>query len=130
MDFDKRNWLTYYGELGGALLFYFLLLVGTGYVFSLGVPAPLKVPLALVPMAGFVVGIWAVIRMFKRVDELQRQYMLYDLAVAFAVTAFVTFSYGFLEQVGFPKLSMFWVWGIMGGSWTLIAIYNRFFSKC
>jgi hypothetical protein len=38
-----------------------------------------------------------------------------------AVTAGLTFTYGFLEGAGFPKLSMFWVWGLMGGTWAAVA---------
>ena len=36
-----------------------------------------------------------------------------------AVTAALSFSYGFLESAGFPKLSMFWVWSVMGVVWAL-----------
>ena len=42
---------------------------------------------------------------------------LEGLAVAAAVTAGLTLTYGFLESAGFPKLSMFWVWGVMGPVW-------------
>ena len=39
--------------------------------------------------------------------------------MAFAGTALVTFSYGFLENVGYAKLSMFAVWPLMAGFWTI-----------
>lgn len=44
------------------------------------------------------------------------------LAVAFVCTALTTFSYGFLETAGFPRLSAFMVWPIMGGVWCVATI--------
>jgi hypothetical protein len=44
--------------------------------------------------------------------------MLYETwAIASALTAALTFSYGFLETAGYPRISMFSVWMIMGGTW-------------
>ena len=34
-------------------------------------------------------------------------------------TALLTFTYGFLETTGFPKLSMFFVWPLMGAFWVI-----------
>jgi hypothetical protein len=53
-------------------------------------------------------------------DEYVRLRNLESLAIAAAMTAGLSFSYGFLEGDGFPRLSMFWVWGIMGVGWRLV----------
>ena len=39
------------------------------------------------------------------------------LGFAFAASALLTFSYGFLENVGFPHISWLWVWPVMGVMW-------------
>jgi len=119
-NFDKRNARKYFLELGGAVVIYGILIVLTNFVFDTGLPEPYQPYVALLPMLGFWLMIWAVVRMLGRIDELQKQLVKDDIFVAFWGTAVITFSYGFLEQVGFPKLSMFVVWGIMGGLWLLV----------
>jgi hypothetical protein len=76
----------------------------------------------LSPMIGFALMIRAIARHVARIDEYQRLRMLESVALAFAITGAVTFSYGFLETAGFPKLSMFAVWIVMGASWGLVGI--------
>jgi hypothetical protein len=61
-------------------------------------------------------------------DEFQRLRALESIAVAAAVTAGLTFTYGFLEGLGFPRLSMFWVWGITGITWGLHSCLRGRFS--
>jgi hypothetical protein len=63
---------------------------------------------------GFGLMIRAIARHVARIDEYQRLRLLEGVALAAAVTGAVTFSYGFLETAGFPKLSMFSVWVVMG----------------
>ncbi|MDO8171120.1 hypothetical protein [Acetobacter tropicalis] len=75
---------------------------------------PVMALLPMVPGAGFC---WVILRQFGRMDELQRRIQFEALAFAFAGTALLTFSYGFLETVGFAKISMFSVWGIMAVLW-------------
>ncbi|HHH7389147.1 TPA: hypothetical protein ACP2SZ_005232, partial [Escherichia coli] len=60
-----------------------------------------------------------VIRHIRHLDELARKVHLEGLAVAFVGTALITFSYGFLETAGFPRLSMFMVWSLMGPLWAV-----------
>ena len=80
---------------------------GAGRVFAL-LPVPPMVALALV-----------VIRYLRRLDEMARRIHLEALALAFVGTALLTFAYGFLETTGFPKLSMFFVWPLMGAFWAI-----------
>lgn len=72
------------------------------------------------PMLGFGVALWAIVRHFGRMDEYIRRMQLENIAVAAAVTAGLSFTYGFLETAGFPKLSMFSVWVTMGSAWALV----------
>lgn len=72
------------------------------------------------PMLGFGVALWAIVRHFGRMDEYIRRMQLENIAIAAAVTAGLSFTYGFLETAGFPKLSMFSVWVTMGSAWALV----------
>jgi hypothetical protein len=62
-------------------------------------------------------AVWAIARQFSRMDEFVRLRSLESIAVGAAVTAACSLTYGFLEMVGFPRLSMFWVWPVMGLAW-------------
>ncbi len=108
-------------ELGAAMLAYMAVLFGS---IHLGKPMEPGVPRTLLlmsPAIPLLLAIWAIVRHFGRMDEFMRLRSLESFAIAGAVTAGVTFTYGFLEGAGFPKLSMFWVWGLMGLTWGVVA---------
>lgn len=92
-------------------------------------PGLVRTMVALAPAIPIFAIVWVFARSFRRMDEFVRLRSLESIAVAAAVTAGVTFTYGFLESVGFPRLSMFWVWGIMGITWGAHSCLRRFFSK-
>lgn len=86
--------------------------------------------LALVsPMIGFGLMIRAIIRFVARIDEYQRMRMLETFSIAMAITGAVTFTYGFLETAGFPKISMFAVWMVMGVSWGVVGGVRRLLDR-
>lgn len=75
------------------------------------------IAVTLAPMVPATLLCYSIIGVIRRLDEMQRRIQLEAFALAFAGTALVTFSYGFLENVGFPKLSAFAVWPVMCGLW-------------
>jgi len=83
------------------------------------VPPAWQVPIALPPMLPGIAMVWAVLRQLRRMDELQRRLQLEALAFAYCGTALTTFSYGFLEHVGFSPVSMWAVWPLMGVLWVV-----------
>ncbi|WP_075791176.1 hypothetical protein [Massilia putida] len=119
---EKRVARAYRIELWTAIAVYAVLLTGS---IRFGRPladGPLRTAVLLLPMIGFGLMIRAVARHVARIDEYQRLRLLEGIALAFAITGAVTFSYGFLETAGFPKLSMFSVWIVMGASWGLVCL--------
>ncbi|WP_065333472.1 hypothetical protein [Tritonibacter mobilis] len=85
----------------------------------------IEVLLSVLPMlpALFICGV--VVTGIRDMDELQRKVQFEALALAFAGTALITFTYGFLEGAGFPKLSMFVVWPLMAGLWVIGVMMGR-----
>jgi hypothetical protein len=81
----------------------------------------LRTAVMVIPMIGFGLMIRAIARHVARIDEYQRQRILETIALSAAITGAVTFTYGFLETAGFPRLSMFTVWIIMGASWAAVS---------
>jgi hypothetical protein len=80
--------------------------------------------IALLPVLPLVGLCWAFLRALRRMDELWRRIHLEGLSLAFAGTALLSLSYGFLEIVGFPRLSMFWVWPVMAVLWCAGCAYS------
>ena len=91
-----------------------------------GTSGPVAAVVALLPMIPASAICWVVLRQLRRMDELHRRIQLEALAFAFAGTAIVSFSYGFLETVGFPRLPMFTVWPVMATLWIVgLRLANR-----
>lgn len=114
----------YFLELGSALLAYALLLVGSITLLQNHDPgSPWREMLALSPLLGGFLAIWAILRALRRMDELQRRVQLEALVIAFTGTAILSFAYGFLEGLGYPRLSLFVVWPVMALLWILGAAW-------
>ena len=116
---EKRVGRAYRIELWTAIAVYVVLVMAS---IRFGRPLEdglLRTVVLLSPMIGFAMMIRAIARHLARIDEYQRLRLLESLALAFAITGAVTFSYGFLETAGYPKLSMFSVWMVMGVSWVV-----------
>jgi hypothetical protein len=128
MHEKKIGWM-YHKELFGSLAIYTVMLVLT-IRYGRGMQEGIVRTLVLAsPMIGFFLAIWAIARHLKRIDEYLRQFTLENIALAGAVTAGLTFTYGFMETAGYPKLSMFSVWMVMCGSWGVINCARAWWNR-
>nr|WP_180203327.1 MULTISPECIES: hypothetical protein [unclassified Pseudomonas]NYU02993.1 hypothetical protein [Pseudomonas sp. SbOxS1]WCM49460.1 hypothetical protein OH720_20980 [Pseudomonas sp. WJP1] len=118
----------YYMEMGAALALYMLFLIlsltllknpqdlGTG----------LRIVITLLPVIPAALMCWAIVRMMRTLDEMHLRIQFEALGFAFAASALLTFSYGFLENVGFPHISWTCVWPVMGLMWIIgLALARR-----
>jgi hypothetical protein len=118
--YTQKVMKPYYREMAAAFAVYALLLFSSiqfGRPMSEGV---LRTVVLASPIAGFGLMLVAIARHLRRIDEYLRQRLLETFALAAAITAGVTFTYGFLETAGFPRLSMFTVWPVMGVAWGVV----------
>ena len=116
----------YVKELTATLLVYGAALVGSiEFLTHVDVARPWRDLIALSPMIPAAAAAWVVLRELRRMDELQRRIQLEALGFSFAGTAILTFSYGFLEGLGYPRLSMFAVWPILAGLWAIGLVLAR-----
>ncbi|WP_332875768.1 hypothetical protein [Massilia sp. S19_KUP03_FR1] len=119
---QKQVVSRYKREMMLSLVLYIVLL-GCSIKFARPMPdSLLRTTMLASPMLGFLGAIWAIARHVRGIDEYQRQFLLETWALAAALTAAFTFSYGFLETAGFPKISMFAVWIIMCGAWATVCL--------
>lgn len=126
---EKRIARAYTLELMIALAVYTVLLMAA---IRYGRPMEdgwLRTVVLVSPMIGFGLMIRTIVRHFARIDEYQRMRMLENLAIATAITGAVTFTYGFMETAGFPKLSMFYVWVVMCSSVAIVNLARRLLEK-
>ncbi|HEX4331145.1 MAG TPA: hypothetical protein VH040_03320 [Usitatibacter sp.] len=116
-------------ELFSAMLFYVAVLLGSISLSRAMEPGPTRTLLLVTPMIPLMLAVWAIARHFRRMDEFIRLRSLESLAIAAGITAGLSLTYGFLESAGFPKVSMFWVWTVMGAAWGACALLRRLVSR-
>ena len=110
----------YLKELSATLAVYVLALLGSIELLThVDIARPWRDLIALCPMIPAATMAWVILREMHRMDELQRRIQLEALGFAFAGTAILTFSYGFLEGLGYPRLSMFSVWPLLAVLWVV-----------
>jgi hypothetical protein len=74
---------------------------------------PARIVVALAPVVPVISMIFFFLRYLNSIDELQQRIQLLAIGFAAGTTSLLTFSYGFLENVGFPPISLLWVFPIM-----------------
>ncbi len=119
---DRKVIVRYLAEMSAAFLFYAVVLV-ISIDWGRTMPNGLGRTLLLIsPMVPVFVVIGVIARHFARVDECQRLWMLESIAVAAALTAGCTFTYGFFENAGFPHLGTFNILPMMGLAWVVVVL--------
>jgi hypothetical protein len=126
---EKRVAKMYFRELIAALVLYTVLLMAAITFGRPMAPGVLRTAVLLSPMIGFGAAIWAIVRQIQREDEYIRKRLLENIALAAAITAGLTFTYGFLETAGFPKLSMFTVWCVLCGSVCVVQLVRKIIDR-
>jgi len=126
MDVPRMTNRQYLKELAATLLVYGAMLFGSIELLThVQIARPWRDLVALGPMLPAAATAWVILRELRRMDELQRRIQLEALGFSFAGTAILTFSYGFLEGLGYPKLSMFSVWPILAVLWVVGLVLAR-----
>jgi hypothetical protein len=85
-----------------------------------------RIIVALAPVVPIIFMILSFMKYLNSIDELQQKIQLLAIGFAAGVTSLLTFSYGFLENVGFPPISLLWVFPVMILLWGLgLAFISR-----
>ena len=108
-------------EVGLSMICYAIVLVISLKLLPTAPPGWKRVLLAAAPVIPAAFLLVSVIRLFARIDEMQRRIHLEAVALAAGVTALLALTCGFLENAGAPRLSGFWtfgsicvLWGVFG----------------
>jgi hypothetical protein len=118
MNQSESKSKKYVREFLAAMAAYVVVLIVSITLISASPPSAWwRIPLALAPVVPILFAMLAFMRFFSRMDELQRRIQLEAFAFSFGVTGIVTFSYGFLVDVGFPTISWGWIFPLMIALW-------------
>ena len=120
---QKQVMKRYTREFILAMIAYIVILIVSIYAIkNIEMAQPLQIIVALAPAIPVAFVLVAVMRLLKDSDELQQRVHLLATSLAAALTGLITFTYGFLENVGFPKFPTHFVlplliviWGISLG---------------
>lgn len=106
-------------ELTGAIVLYGVVLAGSTIWLRSAPEGAVRWAIALLPMIPALLAGLAIVRFFGRMDELARRALTESLAFAFATSALLVLTLGFLQVGGMPAVSAWWIWVGMGVSWLL-----------
>ncbi|MDP3785609.1 MAG: hypothetical protein Q8Q55_00770 [Undibacterium sp.] len=126
---DRETSKKYLVELGIACFLYVATLftsiwIAKGMADGLG-----RTLVVMLPALPAFAALMAILRSIKRMDEYVRVRMLEILALSGGLTAFIAFSYGFLEGLGYPRLSGFVMYGIFMVGWLLVGCIRSFLER-
>jgi hypothetical protein len=67
---------------------------------------PLGYVIAFLPIIPSALALWAFMRMFRGLDELQRRIQLEAVAFSFLATCFITLTWAFQQNAGLPRFDV------------------------
>ena len=80
-----------------------------------------------------IVPIWlmllAVVRHYRRIDEMAKLVMARNLALAAGLTACIVTSYGLLSDAGLRTLDIGWAWPVMAVCWGLLTALSEWRAR-
>ncbi|WP_136678531.1 hypothetical protein [Neptunomonas sp. XY-337] len=109
----------YYIEFGISMALYAAAIVYSTAFLADSPNTEWRIWLSLLPIPPAILATIAVIRAIRRLDELQQHIQMMSFAISFAIVGLTTFTYGFLEQVGFPHIPYVWIYPFMIATWGL-----------
>jgi hypothetical protein len=113
-------------QMLAAFAVYAILLVGgIMAVQRLHLHGNVRYVLLLIPLVPVFAMVPAVLQYFRDSDEFDRQLTTESLAIAAGVTAVYAVTCGFLELAGMPKISAWYTWTVVMGTWALTRVFLR-----
>lgn len=105
---EKRNWRRYTIEFGAAMTLYVVSVIVTVRLYDRFEPqGAAALGLAMIPMVPTLLALWAFLRQFWRLDELQRRVVAESLVVAAGIVSFGSFAAGWVLVIMQPAHPVF-----------------------
>ena len=108
----------YYKEFALSMSSYVIVLIASTWALNnIELAKAIQVVVVLVPVVPILFVIAAILRALRDSDELIRRIQLQAVVFSAITTGLVTFTYGFLENIGFPHFPTSWILPIMFMLW-------------
>lgn len=103
-----------------------ILIVSVTLLRSYELPRGWQVVISLAPTLPIIFVIIAILRALRDSDELIQRIQLQAIVFSAITTGLITFTYGFLENVGFPHFPTIWILPMMFALWGLgLGYFNQ-----
>lgn len=106
MDANAKRYLK---EFLGAMAGYAALVPLSMWMLRGREHTPLGYAIAFLPVVPSALALWAFLRMFRGLDELQRRIQLEAVAFSFLATCLITVTWTFQQNAGLPRFDVSWV---------------------
>lgn len=116
MDVNSKRYLK---ESIGSMAAYVAIVSVTMWLLRGHQHTPLGYCIAILPVIPAAWTLWAFMRMFRRLDELQRRIQLEAVAFSFLATCLITLTWAFQENAGLPRFDVSFVAPLLVLLWGL-----------
>jgi hypothetical protein len=106
MDANEKRYLK---EIGGSMAAYIAMMAVSVWMMKGYGGSPLRYLFAVLPVIPSAFAIWAAIRFFRGLDELQRRIQFEAMAFSFLGTCLISLNWGILQRAGLPHPDVVWV---------------------
>jgi hypothetical protein len=106
MDANKKRYLK---ELGSSMAAYTAMVAVSTWLVKGHLQSPLRYLFAALPVIPSAFAMWAAIRFFRGLDELQRRIQFEAIAFSFLGTCLISLNWGVLQRAGLPHADVIWV---------------------
>jgi hypothetical protein len=116
MDENAKRYLK---EFGGSMAAYAVMVPISVRMLRGHEHTPLGYAIAFLPIIPSALALWAFMRMFRNLDELQRRIQLEAVAFSFLATCLITLTWAFQQNAGLPRFDVSWVAPLLIMLWGL-----------
>jgi hypothetical protein len=106
MDANEKRYLK---EIGSSMAVYTAMVAVSVWLVKGHGNSPLRYLFATLPVIPSAFAMWAAIRFFRGLDELQRRIQFEAMAFSFLGTCLITLNWGILQRAGLPHADVVWV---------------------
>jgi len=106
MDANSKRYLK---EFGASMAAYSIMVPVSTWLLKGHEHTPLGYAIAFLPIIPSALALWAFMRMFRGLDELQRRIQFEAVAFSFLATCLITLTWAFQQNAGLPRFDVSWV---------------------
>ncbi len=116
MDANAKRYLK---EFGSSMAAYAVMVPLSVWLLKGHEHSLLRYLFATLPVIPSAFAMWAAIRFFRGLDELQRRIHFEGMAFSFLASCVITLTWGFLQNAGLPHADVTWVTPLLIMLWGL-----------